>query len=379
MEHMKLTKSTDFNGWMTRFCALVDRQQSLSDEIYMEKWEAKVAKAAERNKGPETVTPPYKFPHTWESFLTKDPEVDSSFERLIDFEKAQFLTAKKKITSQYGDWFSEFLPREFIDTLPQKLNEYKVYEVMSKLKLTYGNENGVTLKEKILAAVRFSFQEYKSVQKWLNTLKLKANQATSLGQNLLGRELMFRDVLVASVLDSLPPEVWSGKNSMSDEDFTLEKIEALIAETYQNKSYAEINPGKKRRAESELVGVNHSTLNNTNKKHKVFKSKDGKKGNSTNKGNCHFCFKNRHLKSGCKMREAEFDQKIFRSSIHHDPNTKKNMGKVVLWKKVDGELQVYSIEPVKEKEDTWDQSPGSSAPSNIVFQSLIHSLLPRSR
>ena len=154
---------------------------------------------------------------------------------------------------------------------------------------------------------------------------------------------------------------------MSDDDFTLEKVEALIAETYQNKSYAEINPGKKRRAESELVGVNHSTLKNTNKMHKVLKSKDGKKGGSTNKGNYHFCFKSGHLKSGCKMREAEFDQKIFRSSIHHDPNTNKNMGKVVLWKKVDGELQVYSIEPVKEKEDTWDQSPGSSAPSNIVF------------
>ena len=238
-----LGPKSDFNEWSKRLESRVVTQQVK----YVKKWlksylEAR-EKASKDGKSEDSVRKPFKFPHTWESFMFSDPVMP---EALQEIEQLQYKQAYAYIHAKYVEWWAECLPEVFLGTLKDSLHKYKVHDILERLKVMLGNNNGVSLVKKIMDSIRVATKDFKNVKTFLALIEQKGNQADALAMQLLGRELTFRDVLLAAVLEASPAETWGTKFGLTNEDFKFEVVKAFVENTYQTKSYSDIHHGQKR-------------------------------------------------------------------------------------------------------------------------------------
>ena len=93
---------------------------------------------------------------------------------------------------------------------------------MEKLKVEFGNRSGISLGKKILSATDASRMGYRNAQQWCAMVEQKVSQANALAEQLLGREVILKDVALAGILESpLRPGV--GKSMSQMRNFPLIK------------------------------------------------------------------------------------------------------------------------------------------------------------
>jgi hypothetical protein len=343
-----LGPKTDFTGWVKRLQCKVLVEQNKSDAKVHDKWDALRAEAERQKKSADNVPCPYKFPHRWLTFLTEEPVMPDG---LNEYEKSKYELEYNHIVSIFGEWWAEYLPPTFVESLEKNLYDYKVHEIMEKLSVAFGNRSGVSLGTRILSTNDFSRAGFKKSQLWFSTLEQRYNQANALAVQLLGRELTWKDSLIAGALENFPPEVWAGKISFTNEGFTFEKLKEFIANTYPDKSSDEIRPDKKNKRGNEL-NVSHVR---SAKKFKVKKKGEVKTDPSPSNtktpfyGECRYCFYKGHQKKDCRLFHSEQAEKFFRTDDRTNPITKERGSEPVMWKKVDGKIVVTHIKREKDK------------------------------
>ena len=160
----KLGPKTDFTEWLKRLKTLVGEEQVKSNDKWMKEWTCDRKLAQKAKIDADTVQEPYKFPHKWVTFLTEEPLRPEDLSRFIGQKYDQ---EYERIVAKYRTWWSAFLPSTFILQLQHDIEHYKVHEIVEKLRVTYGNNTGVSLVTKIMSSIRFSTREFKNVKQFL--------------------------------------------------------------------------------------------------------------------------------------------------------------------------------------------------------------------
>ena len=365
---LMLGPKTDLTAWLKRLECKVVAEQSKSDQRFMDKWESLRNEAVKVKKNPDEVQPPYEFPHKWITFLTEDPIMPDT---LSAFDNRKYENEYNLIVSKFGEWWSQYLPQTFIGNLQKNLYSYKVHEIIEKLKVEFGNQNGVSLSKRIMNANQTVTANFKDAIQWWLSVEQKMNQSKILCQQLLGRDLTYDDSMIALAIEHFPPETWGSVLKMTNEDFTCDKIKAFIANTYQHKSLLEINPSKKRQVETLELNASHIQTK------KKWKKTPSNKGTEEKKHpypyECRFCYKVGHKKSDCRLFLSEKEKNVFRSCIKTNPITKVTGTEPITWSMdKEGKITVNHIQQTN-KMDVDESEDGYSTPFSSPFTEYIGS------
>jgi hypothetical protein len=328
-------KGDSLSGWMKVFCTHLDSLQVEETRVWRLKYESNqrsVQGKKDDDGNPLIPIRPYKFPFNWREFLVSDPECPD--DHVTDDQKEYFQEEHYRRTTLFNKMWAIYLPVQFTDLLPgEGYSNYKVHEIVAKLRHEYGNETGESYSDTVSNLITTISKEFSNASNWMRDIEVASNAMNNLSQELFQRPSTVEDITTCLTLRSIPTTTWANKIKMTKKSFTFENVKELVKNVYPGKSFKEIHGNKNDQSipvNYTLTGIHGSNPKNKGKgkmvKGTIVKGKQPKgKADPTQ---CWYCLDRylvqgkKHQKVGCPKYLDDQSKDIQRKSIFHDPITK---------------------------------------------------------